>query len=157
MVFQKPSPFPVSIYDNIVFGPRTPGIRSRARLEGIIEQSVRCAAIWDKMKVRLKRDVPGLSGGQQQRLCIARALAVEPEVLLTDEPISASRIVDLALQPKSRYTIVMVTHSMQQATRTSGRTAFFLPGEAVEYGETRRLLSMPKDKRTEACITGRFG
>ena len=163
MVFQKPNPFPMSIYDNIAFGPRTHGIRSKARLDDIIEQSLRNAAIWDELKDRLKKDALGLSGGQQQRLCIARALAVEPEVLLMDEPtsaldpISTSKIEDLALQLKSKYTIVMVTHNMQQAARISDRTAFFLLGEVVEYDETQRLFSMPADKRTEDYITGRFG
>lgn len=163
MVFQKPNPFPMSIYDNIAFGPRTHGIRSKARLDDIIERSLRSAAIWDELKDRLKKDALGLSGGQQQRLCIARALAVEPEVLLMDEPtsaldpISTGRIEELALKLKQDYTIVMVTHNMQQAARISDRTAFFLLGEVVEYGETQKLFSMPQDKRTEDYITGRFG
>ena len=163
MVFQKPNPFPMSIYDNIAFGPRTHGIRSKAKLDDIIERSLRSAAIWDELKDRLKKDALGLSGGQQQRLCIARALAVEPEVLLMDEPtsaldpISTSKIEDLALQLKQDYTIVMVTHNMQQAARISDRTAFFLLGEVVEYDETQKLFSIPKDKRTEDYITGRFG
>ncbi len=163
MVFQKPNPFPMSIYDNIAFGPRTHGIRSKARLDDIIERSLRNAAIWDELKDRLKKDALGLSGGQQQRLCIARALAVEPEVLLMDEPtsaldpISTSKIEDLALQLKQDYTIVMVTHNMQQAVRISDRTAFFLLGEVVEYDETAKIFSMPQDKRTEDYITGRFG
>lgn len=163
MVFQKPNPFPMSIYDNIAFGPRTHGIRSKAKLDDIIERSLRNAAIWDELKDRLKKDALGLSGGQQQRLCIARALAVEPEVLLMDEPtsaldpISTSKIEDLALQLKEKYTIVMVTHNMQQAARISDRTAFFLLGEVVEYDETQKLFSIPQDKRTEDYITGRFG
>ncbi|MBP3648628.1 MAG: phosphate ABC transporter ATP-binding protein [Clostridia bacterium] len=163
MVFQKPNPFPMSIYDNIAFGPRTHGIRSKAKLDDIIERSLRNAAIWDELKDRLKKDALGLSGGQQQRLCIARALAVEPEVLLMDEPtsaldpISTSKIEDLALQLKSKYTIVMVTHNMQQAARISDRTAFFLLGEVVEYDETAKIFSVPQDKRTEDYITGRFG
>ncbi|MBR6667999.1 MAG: phosphate ABC transporter ATP-binding protein [Clostridia bacterium] len=163
MVFQKPNPFPMSIYDNIAFGPRTHGIRSKAKLDDIIERSLRNAAIWDELKDRLKKDALGLSGGQQQRLCIARALAVEPEVLLMDEPtsaldpISTSKIEDLALQLKEQYTIVMVTHNMQQAARISDRTAFFLLGEVVEYDETAKVFSMPQDKRTEDYITGRFG
>ena len=163
MVFQKPNPFPMSIYDNIAFGPRTHGIRSKAKLDDIIERSLRNAAIWDELKDRLKKDALGLSGGQQQRLCIARALAVEPEVLLMDEPtsaldpISTSKIEDLALQLKEKYTIVMVTHNMQQAARISDRTAFFLLGEVVEYDETAKIFSMPLDKRTEDYITGRFG
>ena len=163
MVFQKPNPFPMSIYDNIAFGPRTHGIRSKAKLDDIIERSLRNAAIWDELKDRLKKDALGLSGGQQQRLCIARALAVEPEVLLMDEPtsaldpISTSKIEDLALQLKSKYTIVMVTHNMQQAARISDRTAFFLLGEVIEYDETAKIFSMPQDKRTEDYITGRFG
>ena len=163
MVFQKPNPFPMSIYDNIAFGPRTHGIRSKAKLDDIIERSLRNAAIWDELKDRLKKDALGLSGGQQQRLCIARALAVEPEVLLMDEPtsaldpISTSKIEDLALQLKQDYTIVMVTHNMQQAARISDRTAFFLLGEVVEYDETAKIFSMPQDKRTEDYITGRFG
>ena len=163
MVFQKPNPFPMSIYDNIAFGPRTHGIRSKAKLDDIIERSLRNAAIWDELKDRLKKDALGLSGGQQQRLCIARALAVEPEVLLMDEPtsaldpISTSKIEDLALQLKETYTIVMVTHNMQQAARISDRTAFFLLGEVIEYDETAKIFSMPQDKRTEDYITGRFG
>ena len=163
MVFQKPNPFPMSIYDNIAFGPRTHGIHSRARLDDIVERSLRSAAIWDELKDRLKKDALGLSGGQQQRLCIARALAVEPEVLLMDEPtsaldpISTSKIEDLALQLKQEYTIVMVTYNMQQAARISDRTAFFLLGEVIEYDETQKLFSMPEDKRTEDYITGRFG
>lgn len=163
MVFQKPNPFPMSIYDNIAFGPRTHGIRSKAKLDDIIERSLRNAAIWDELKDRLKKDALGLSGGQQQRLCIARALAVEPEVLLMDEPtsaldpISTSKIEDLALQLKQDYTIVMVTHNMQQAARISDRTAFFLLGEVIEYDETQKLFSVPQDKRTEDYITGRFG
>ena len=163
MVFQKPNPFPMSIYDNIAFGPRTHGIRSKAKLDDIIERSLRNAAIWDELNDRLKKDALGLSGGQQQRLCIARALAVEPEVLLMDEPtsaldpISTSKIEDLALQLKQNYTIVMVTHNMQQAARISDRTAFFLLGEVVEYDETAKIFSVPQDKRTEDYITGRFG
>ena len=163
MVFQKPNPFPMSIYDNIAFGPRTHGIRSKAKLDDIIERSLRNAAIWDELKDRLKKDALGLSGGQQQRLCIARALAVEPEVLLMDEPtsaldpISTSKIEDLALQLKQDYTIVMVTHNMQQAARISDRTAFFLLGEVVESDETAKIFSVPQDKRTEDYITGRFG
>ena len=163
MVFQKPNPFPMSIYDNIAFGPRTHGIRSKAKLDDIIERSLRNAAIWDELKDRLKKDALGLSGGQQQRLCIARALAVEPEVLLMDEPtsaldpISTSKIEDLALQLKQDYTIVMVTHNMQQAARISDRTAFFLLGEVIEYDETQKLFSIPQDKRTEDYIAGRFG
>ena len=163
MVFQKPNPFPMSIYDNIAFGPRTHGIRSKAKLDDIIERSLRNAAIWDELKDRLKKDALGLSGGQQQRLCIARALAVEPEVLLMDEPtsaldpISTSKIEDLALQLKQDYTIVMVTHNMHQAARISDRTAFFLLGEVIEYDETQKLFSIPQDKRTEDYITGRFG
>ena len=163
MVFQKPNPFPMSIYDNIAFGPRTHGIRSKARLDDIVEKSLRNAAIWEELKDRLKKNALGLSGGQQQRLCIARALAVEPEVLLMDEPtsaldpISTSKIEDLALQLRQKYTIVMVTHNMQQAARISDRTAFFLLGEIIEYDETEKLFSIPKDKRTEDYITGRFG
>ena len=163
MVFQKPNPFPMSIYDNIAFGPRTHGIRSKARLDDIIERSLRSAAIWDELKDRLKKDALGLSGGQQQRLCIARALAVEPEVLLMDEPtsaldpISTSKIEDLALELKEKYTIVMVTHNMQQAARISDRTAFFLLGEVIEYDETAKIFSMPQDQRTEDYITGRCG
>ncbi len=163
MVFQKPNPFPMSIYDNIAFGPRTHGVRSRAMLDDIVERSLRQAAIWDELKDRLKRPALSLSGGQQQRLCIARALAVEPEVLLMDEPtsaldpISTARIEDLALELKKNYTIVIVTHNMQQAVRISDNTAFFLLGEMVEYGKTDKLFSMPCDKRTEDYITGRFG
>lgn len=163
MVFQKPNPFPMSIYDNIAFGPRTHGVRSKSKLDDIIERSLRNAAIWDELKDRLKNDALGLSGGQQQRLCIARALAVEPEVLLMDEPtsaldpISTGKIEDLALQLKERYTIVMVTHNMQQAARISDRTAFFLLGEMIEYAQTQKLFSIPQDKRTEDYITGRFG
>ena len=163
MVFQKPNPFPMSIYDNIAFGPRTHGVRSKARLDDIVEKSLRNAAIWEELKDRLKKNALGLSGGQQQRLCIARALAVEPEVLLMDEPtsaldpISTSKIEDLALQLRQKYTIVMVTHNMQQAARISDRTAFFLLGEIIEYDETEKLFSIPKDKRTEDYITGRFG
>ena len=163
MVFQKPNPFPVSIYDNIAYGPRTHGIKNRARLDEIVEKSLRGAAIWDEVKDRLKKNALGLSGGQQQRLCIARALAVEPEVLLMDEPtsaldpISTSKIEELAMQLKEQYTIVIVTHNMQQAVRISDRTAFFLLGELVECGDTQQLFSQPQDKRTEDYITGRFG
>ena len=163
MVFQKPNPFPMSIYDNIAFGPRTHGIRSKARLDEIVEHSLRQAAIWDECKDRLKKSALGMSGGQQQRLCIARAMAVEPEVLLMDEPtsaldpISTSRIEDLVLELKKDYTIIMVTHNMQQAARISDKTAFFLLGEVVEYGETEQMFSLPRDKRTEDYITGRFG
>ena len=163
MVFQKPNPFPMSIYDNIAYGPRTHGVKSRATLDEIVEQSLRGAAIWDEVKDRLKKNALGLSGGQQQRLCIARALAVEPEVLLMDEPtsaldpISTSKIEELAMELKDRYTIVIVTHNMQQAVRISDHTAFFLLGELVEYGETEKLFSQPQDKRTEDYITGRFG
>ena len=163
MVFQKPNPFPMSIYDNIAYGPRTHGIKNRARLDEIVEKSLRGAAIWDEVKDRLKKNALGLSGGQQQRLCIARALAVEPEVLLMDEPtsaldpISTSKIEELAMQLKEQYTIVIVTHNMQQAVRISDRTAFFLLGELVECGDTQQLFSQPQDKRTEAYITGRFG
>src|SRR5574344_773717 len=163
MVFQKANPFPMSIYDNIAFGPRTHGIRSKAKLDEIIEKSLRDAAIWDELKDRLKKNALGLSGGQQQRLCIARALAVAPEVLLMDEstsaldPISTSKIEDLVQELKKTYTIVMVTHNMQQATRVSDRTAFFLLGEIIECGNTESIFSMPKDKRTEDYITGRFG
>ena len=163
MVFQKPNPFPMSIYDNVAYGPRTHGVRSRVALDEIVERSLKDAAIWDEVKDRLKSSALGLSGGQQQRLCIARALAVEPEVLLMDEatsaldPISTSKIEDLAVELKDKYTIVMVTHNMQQATRVSDKTAFFLLGEIVEFDDTERLFSMPKDKRTEDYITGRFG
>ena len=162
MVFQKPNPFPMSIYDNIAYGPRTHGIRSKAKLDEIVEKSLRDAAIWDEVKDRLKKSALGMSGGQQQRLCIARALAVQPEVLLMDEPtsaldpISTSKIEELALELKKDYTIVMVTHNMQQATRISDRTAFFLLGEVVEFDSTDKLFSMPRDKRTEDYITGRF-
>ena len=163
MVFQKPNPFPMSIYDNIAYGPRTHGIKSRAKLDEIVEKSLRGAAIWDEVKDRLKKNALGLSGGQQQRLCIARALAVEPEVLLMDEPtsaldpISTSKIEELAMQLKEQYTIVIVTHNMQQAVRISDRTAFFLLGELVECDDTQQLFSQPQDKRTEDYITGRFG
>ena len=163
MVFQSPNPFPMSIYDNIAYGPRTHGIRSKAKLDAIVEKSLRQAAIWDELKDRLKKSAIGLSGGQQQRLCIARALAVEPEVILMDEPtsaldpISTSKIEDLVLELKEKYTIVMVTHNMQQATRVSDETVFFLLGELVEHGRTEQLFSMPQDKRTEDYITGRFG
>ena len=163
MVFQKPNPFPMSIYDNIAYGPRTHGIKNRARLDEIVEKSLRGAAIWDEVKDRLKKNALGLSGGQQQRLCIARALAVEPEVLLMDEPtsaldpISTSKIEELAMQLKEQYTLVIVTHNMQQAVRISDRTAFFLLGELVECGDTQQLFSQPQDKRTEDYITGRFG
>ena len=163
MVFQKPNPFPMSIYDNIAYGPRTHGIKNRARLDEIVEKSLRGAAIWDEVKDRLRKNALGLSGGQQQRLCIARALAVEPEVLLMDEPtsaldpISTSKIEELAMQLKEQYTIVIVTHNMQQAVRISDRTAFFLPGELVECDDTERLFSQPQDERTEDYITGRFG
>ena len=163
MVFQKPNPFPMSIYDNVAYGPRTHGIRSKAKLDDIVERSLRGAAIWDEVKDRLKKNALGLSGGQQQRLCIARALAVEPDVLLMDEPtsaldpISTSKIEDLAMQLKEKYTIVIVTHNMQQAVRISDSTAFFLLGELVEYGDSEQLFSNPRDKRTEDYITGRFG
>ena len=163
MVFQKPNPFPMSIYDNIAYGPRTHGIKSKAKLDELVEQSLRGAAIWDEVKDRLKKNALGLSGGQQQRLCIARALAVEPKVLLMDEPtsaldpISTSRIEELAMQLKERYTIVIVTHNMQQAVRISDRTAFFLLGELIEYDETEKLFSQPVNQRTEDYITGRFG
>ena len=163
MVFQKPNPFPMSIYDNVAYGPRTHGIRSRAKLDEIVENSLRSAAIWDEVKDRLKKSALGLSGGQQQRLCIARALAVEPEILLMDEstsaldPISTSKIEDLAVELKSKYTVIMVTHNMQQAARVSDNTAFFLLGDLVEYGKTEVLFSTPTDKRTEDYITGRFG
>ena len=163
MVFQKPNPFPMSVYDNVAFGPRTHGIRQRAKLDEIVERSLRSAAIWEELRDRLKKDALGLSGGQQQRLCIARALAVEPEVLLMDEPtsaldpISTAKIEDLAVSLKREYTIVMVTHNMQQAARISDKTAFFLLGEVIEFDETERLFSIPRDKRTEDYITGRFG
>ena len=163
MVFQKPNPFPMSIYDNVAYGPRTHGVRNRAKLDDIVERSLRGAAIWDEVKDRLRKNALGLSGGQQQRLCIARALAVEPRVLLMDEPtsaldpISTSRIEELALELKENYTIVIVTHNMQQAVRISDKTAFFLLGELVECGDTERLFSQPTDKRTEDYITGRFG
>ena len=163
MVFQKPNPFPMSIYDNIAYGPRTHGIRSKAQLDEIVETSLKNAAIWDELKDRLKKSALGLSGGQQQRLCIARALAVKPEFLLMDEPtsaldpISTSKIEDLAMELKNEYTIIMVTHNMQQAARISDKTAFFLLGEVVEYDETEKLFSTPQDKRTEDYITGRFG
>lgn len=163
MVFQKPNPFPMSVYDNIAYGPRTHGIKNKARLDEIVEKSLRGAAIWDEVKDRLKKSALGLSGGQQQRLCIARALAVEPEVLLMDEPtsaldpISTSKIEELASELKKCYTIIMVTHNMQQAVRISDRTVFFLLGELVEYGDTEKLFANPRDKRTEDYITGRFG
>ena len=163
MVFQKPNPFPMSIYDNVAYGPRTHGIRNKVRLDDIVEQSLRSAAIWDEVMDRLKKNALGLSGGQQQRLCIARALAVEPQVLLMDEPtsaldpISTSKIEELAISLKERYTIVIVTHNMQQAARISDRTAFFLLGELVEYGDTEQIFAQPHDKRTEDYITGRFG
>ncbi len=163
MVFQKPNPFPMSIYDNIAYGPRTHGVRNKAKLDEIVEKSLRSAAIWDEVKDRLKHSALGMSGGQQQRLCIARALAVEPEVLLMDEPtsaldpISTSKIEDLAMELKKDYTIIMVTHNMQQAARISDKTAFFLLGEVIEFNDTEKLFSMPDDKRTEDYITGRFG
>ncbi|MCM1238507.1 MAG: phosphate ABC transporter ATP-binding protein PstB [Lachnospiraceae bacterium] len=163
MVFQKPTPFPMSIYDNIAYGPRTHGIKNKAKLDELVERSLRGAAIWDEVKDRLKKNALGLSGGQQQRLCIARALAVEPKVLLMDEPtsaldpISTSKIEELAAQLKERYTIVIVTHNMQQAVRISDYTAFFLLGELVEFGETEKLFSQPENKKTEDYITGRFG
>ena len=163
MVFQKANPFPMSIYDNVAYGPRIHGIRNKAKLDMIVERSLRQAAIWDEVKDRLKKNALGMSGGQQQRLCIARALAVEPEVLLMDEstsaldPISTSKIEDLAVELKKDYTIIMVTHNMQQAARISDNTAFFLLGEMVEFGKTEMLFSMPKDERTEDYITGRFG
>lgn len=163
MVFQKPNPFPMSIYDNIAYGPRTHGIRNKAKLDDIVEQSLRSAAIWDEVKDRLKKNALGLSGGQQQRLCIARALAVKPTVLLMDEPtsaldpISTSKIEELSMKLKEEYTIIMVTHNMQQAVRISDQTAFFLLGELIEYGNTETLFSTPIDKRTEDYITGRFG
>ena len=163
MVFQKPNPFPMSVYDNIAFGPRTHGIHAKAKLDEIVEKSLRDAAIWDELKDRLKKSALGLSGRQQQRLCIARALAVQPEVILMDEPtsaldpISTNKIEDLVLDLKKDYTIIMVTHNMQQATRVSDNTAFFLLGEVIEYDKTEKLFSMPADKRTEDYITGRFG
>ena len=163
MVFQKPNPFPMSIYDNVAYGPRTHGIRNKVKLDEIVEKSLRGAAIWDEVKDRLKKSALGLSGGQQQRLCIARALAVEQDILLMDEatsamdPISTSKIEDLAMELKQDYTIIMVTHNMQQAARISDNTAFFLLGEMVECGKTEQIFSMPKDKRTEDYITGRFG
>ena len=163
MVFQKPNPFPMSIYDNIAYGPRTHGIRNKAKLDEIVEESLRNAAIWDETKDRLKKSALGMSGGQQQRLCIARALAVKPEVLLMDEPtsaldpISTSKIEDLCMELKKSFTIVMVTHNMQQAARISDKTAFFLLGEVIEYGNTDQIFSMPKDTRTENYISGRFG
>ena len=163
MVFQKPNPFPMSIYDNIAYGPRTHGVRSRVMLDEIVEKSLTQAAIWDEVKDRLKKSALGLSGGQQQRLCIARALAVEPEVLLMDEstsaldPISTGKIEELALELKKQYTIITVTHNMQQAARISDNTAFFLLGDMVEFGKTEQIFSFPQDKRTEDYITGRFG
>ena len=163
MVFQKPNPFPMSIYDNVAYGPRTHGVRNRAKLDELVEQSLRSAAIWDEVKDRLKKNALGLSGGQQQRLCIARALAVEPRVLLMDEPtsaldpISTSKIEELAMELKKRYTIVIVTHTMQQALRISDRTAFFLLGELIEYDDTEKMFSTPSQKKTEDYITGRFG
>lgn len=163
MVFQKPNPFPMSVYDNIAFGPRTHGIRGKAQLDEIVEKSLRSAAIWDELKDRLRKSALGLSGGQQQRLCIARALAVQPDVLLMDEPtsaldpISTSKIEDLAVELKKDYTIIMVTHNMQQAARISDRTAFFLLGEVIEFGETEQIFSMPKNPKTEEYIIGRFG
>jgi phosphate transport system ATP-binding protein len=163
MVFQKPNPFPMSVYDNVAFGPRTHGVRSRAKLDEIVEKSLRDAALWDEVKDRLKKSALGLSGGQQQRLCIARALAVQPEVLLMDEPtsaldpISTSKIEELAIELKKDYTFIIVTHNMQQAARISDKTAFFLMGELIEYGRTERIFSFPMDRRTEDYITGRFG
>lgn len=163
MVFQKPNPFPMSIYDNVAYGPRTHGIKNKAKLDDIVERSLRDAAIWDEVSDRLKKNALGLSGGQQQRLCIARALAVEPEVLLMDEPtsaldpISTSKIEELAMELKEKYTIVIVTHNMQQAVRISDNTAFFLLGDLIEYGDTEKMFSNPEDKRTEDYITGRFG
>ena len=163
MVFQKPNPFPMSIYDNVAYGPRTHGIRSKVKLDELVEESLRGAAIWDEVKDRLKKSALGLSGGQQQRLCIARALAVKPDVLLMDEstsaldPISTSKIEDLIADLKQKYTIVIVTHNMQQAARISDKTAFFLLGELIEYGDTEQMFSMPQNKKTEDYITGRFG
>jgi phosphate transport system ATP-binding protein len=163
MVFQKPNPFPMSIYDNVAYGPRTHGVRGKAALDEMVERALTQAAIWDEVKDRLNRSALGLSGGQQQRLCIARALAVEPEVLLMDEPTSAldpiatTKVEELAIELKDHYTIIIVTHSMQQATRISDKTAFFLLGEVIEYGDTEQIFSLPKDKRTEDYITGRFG
>ena len=163
MVFQKPNPFPMSIYDNIAYGPRTHGIKAKSKLDEIVERSLKQAAIWDETKDRLKKSALGMSGGQQQRLCIARALAVEPEVLLMDgptsalDPISTSKIEDLVWELKDKYTIIMVSHNMQQAARVSDKTAFFLLGEAVEFDDTQKIFSKPKDKRTEDYITGRFG
>ena len=163
MVFQKPNPFPMSIYDNIAYGPRIQGIKSRSALDEIVERSLRQAAIWDECKDKLKKSALGMSGGQQQRLCIARALAVEPEVLLMDEPtsaldpISTSKIENLAIELRSSYTIIIVTHNMQQAARIADKTAFFLLGELIEYDDTERMFSVPSDKRTEDYITGRFG
>ena len=163
MVFQKPNPFPMSIYDNIAYGPRNHGVRNHAKLDEIVESSLRKAAIWDEVKDRLKKSALGMSGGQQQRLCIARALAVNPDVLLMDEPtsaldpISTSKIEDLAIDLKKQYTIIIVTHNMQQAARISDKTAFFLLGQVIEYGNTERMFSMPEDPRTEDYITGRFG
>ena len=163
MVFQKPNPFPMSIYDNIAYGPRTHGIKAKAKLDDIVEHSLRGAAIWEEVKDRLKKSALGLSGGQQQRLCIARALAVEPDVLLMDEPtsaldpISTSKIEELAMELKNQYTIIIVTHNMQQAVRISDNTAFFLLGGLIEYGNTEKMFEQPKDKRTEDYITGRFG
>lgn len=163
MVFQKPNPFPMSIYDNIAYGPKTHGIKNKAKLDDIVEYSLRSAAIWNEVKDRLKKSALGLSGGQQQRLCIARALAVEPDVLLMDEPtsaldpISTSKIEELAMELKNKYTIIIVTHNMQQAVRISDNTAFFLLGDLIEYGNTEKMFEQPKDKRTEDYITGRFG
>ena len=163
MVFQKPNPFPMSVYDNIAFGPRTHGIHNKGKLDEIVETSLKNAAIWDELKDRLKKSALGLSGGQQQRLCIARALAVEPDVILMDEPtsaldpISTTKIEDLVLELKKKYSIIMVTHNMQQATRISDKTAFFLLGEVIEYSDTDQLFSMPNQKKTEDYITGRFG
>ena len=163
MVFQKPNPFPMSIYDNIAYGPRTHGIHNKSQLDEIVERSLRDAAIWDEVKDRLQKNAMGLSGGQQQRICIARALAVDPEVLLMDEatsaldPISTSKIEDLTMELKDKLTIVMVTHNMQQAVRVSDQTVFFLLGEIIEYGDTQQIFSMPKEKKTEDYITGRFG